>query len=128
MAESSSAVAQPPLTLMEMITAFLGRLPLGGRSGLLVAIVTTIIALSVMIWFATRPEYKVLFSGLPQEETGRVVEQLNKMKIPYRFGPGGTAVEVPSDRLYDLRLEMATLGFPKQGSGVGFEIFDKNTE
>ena len=106
---------------------FLERLPLSGRTGLVVAIVATILALSAMIWFATRPEYKVLFSGLPQEETGRVVEQLNKMNVPYQFGPGGTSIDVPADKVYDLRLEMATQGFPKQGSGVGFEIFDNGS-
>lgn len=125
MAESSSAVTQPPLTPMESMVGFLGRLPLSGRTGLLVAVVATVLALSVVIWFATRPDYKVLFSGLPQDETGRVVEQLNKMNVPYQLGPGATSIDVPADQVYDLRLEMATLGFPKQGSGVGFELFDK---
>ena len=125
MAESPSAVAQPPLSPMESMIGFMGRLPLGGRTGLVVAVIATIVALSIMIWFATRPDYKVLFSGLPQDETGRVVEQLNKMNIPYQFGPGGTSIDVPAEKVYDLRLEMATLGFPKQGSGVGFEIFDQ---
>lgn len=127
MAESSSAVVKPPLTPMESIIGFLRRLPLSGRTGLVVAVIATILALSVVIWFATRPEYKVLFSGLPQDETGRVVEQLNKMNVPYQFGPGGTSINVPAEKVYDLRLEMATLGFPKQGSGVGFEIFDKGS-
>lgn len=125
MAESSFAEAQPPLTPMESFIGFLGRLPLRGRTGIVVAAVATVLALAIMIWFATRPSYKVLFSGLPQDETGRVVEQLNKMNVPYQFGPGGSSIDVPADRVYDLRLEMATLGFPKQGNGVGFEIFDQ---
>jgi flagellar M-ring protein FliF len=32
---------------------------------------------------------------------------------------------VPSDKVYELRLELASQGIP-QGGGVGFEIFDKN--
>lgn len=127
MAEPSFAAPQPPLTPMESFLGFVSRLPLRGRTGLVVAAIATIMALSVMIWFSTRPSYKVLFSGLPQEETGRVVEQLNKMNVPYQFGPGGTSIDVPAEKVYDLRLEMATLGFPKQGTGVGFEIFDKGS-
>ncbi|MBF0183512.1 MAG: flagellar M-ring protein FliF [Magnetococcales bacterium] len=127
MAESPAVVPQTPMNLIDTATRFLAQLPLGGRNGLILAIGTTLLALTVMIWFATRPAYKMLFSGLPQEETGRIIEQLNKMKVPYQIGPGGTSVDVPADRVYDLRLELATQGLPKQGSnGVGFELFDKS--
>ncbi|MEO5340455.1 MAG: flagellar M-ring protein FliF [Magnetococcus sp. MYC-9] len=125
MAETSTVVPPPPTNLIDSAARFMSQLPLGGRNGLLVAIGATLLALSVMIWFATRPAFKVLFSGLPQEEAGRIVEQLNKMKVPYQIGPGGTSVDVPADRVYDLRLELATQGLPKQGNGVGFELFDK---
>ncbi|MBF0461499.1 MAG: flagellar M-ring protein FliF [Magnetococcales bacterium] len=125
MAESPVVVTQPPPNLINSVARFMSQLPLGGRNGLLLAIGATVLALSVVIWFATRPAYKLLFSGLPQEETGRVIEQLNKMKVPYQIGPGGSSVDVPADRVYDLRLELATQGLPKQGTGVGFELFDK---
>ncbi|MBF0161205.1 MAG: flagellar M-ring protein FliF [Magnetococcales bacterium] len=127
MAESPTAVTQPSgNNLLDSAARFMAQLPLGGRNGLLLAIGATILALSVVIWFATRPAYKVLFSGLPQEETGRIIEQLNKLKVPYQIGPAGSSVDVPADRVYDLRLELATQGLPKQGNGVGFELFDKN--
>ncbi|MBF0401041.1 MAG: flagellar M-ring protein FliF [Magnetococcales bacterium] len=125
MAESPTVATQQSTSIVDTAARFMAQLPLGGRNGLLLAIAATILALSVMIWFATRPAYKVLFSGLPQEETGRIIEQLNKLKVPYQIGPGGTSVDVPADRVYDLRLELATQGLPKQGTGVGFELFDK---
>ncbi len=125
MAESPAVVPQTSSNLMDSVVRFMSQLPLGGRNGLLLAIGATVLALSIMIWFATRPAYKMLFSGLPQEETGRIIEHLNKMKVPYQIGPGGASVDVPADRVYDLRLELATQGLPKQGTGVGFELFDK---
>lgn len=127
MAESAAATfpLRPP-TPMESITRFFENLPLGGRNGLMAALFATVLALTAMIYFATRPAYKVLFSGLPQEEAGRVVEQLNKMNIPYQLGLGGGSIEVPADKVYNVRLEMASQGFPKQG-GIGFEIFDKGS-
>ncbi|MBF0346553.1 MAG: flagellar M-ring protein FliF, partial [Magnetococcales bacterium] len=109
----------------EAFTRFLENLPLGGRNGLIIAIIATVIALTSVIWFITRPSYKVLFSSLPEAEAGRVVEQLNKMNAPYQLGLGGTSIEVPADRVYDLRLEMATQGLPKKGTGLGFEVFDQ---
>ncbi len=125
MAESSTATLEPA-TPLDSLNQFLERLPLGGRTGLLVAVGAMMIALTAIIWFATRPSYQVLFSGLPEAEAGRVVEHLIKNNISYRLGIGGTTIEVPADKVYDLRLEMATLGLPKQATGMGFEIFDKD--
>ncbi|MBF0455754.1 MAG: flagellar M-ring protein FliF [Magnetococcales bacterium] len=130
MAESPSAAAMAgttPESPMEGFTGFLERLPLGGRNGLIVAIIATILALTAVIWYTTRPTYKVLFSGLPEQETGRVIEELTKTNIPYRLSLGGTTIEIPSEKVYDVRLQLATLGLPKQNSGVGYEIFDNGS-
>ncbi|MBF0414904.1 MAG: flagellar M-ring protein FliF [Magnetococcales bacterium] len=127
MAESatSASTSGKNETPAEAFTRFLENLPLGGRNGLIVAIIATVIALTAVIWFVTRPSYKVLFSSLPEAEAGRVVEELTKLNVPYQIGLGGTSIEVPADRVYNLRLEMATMGLPKKGTGVGFELFDQ---
>ncbi|MBF0434297.1 MAG: flagellar M-ring protein FliF [Magnetococcales bacterium] len=127
MAESATSASSTGKneTPAEAFTRFLENLPLGGRNGLIVAIIATVIALTAVIWFVTRPSYKVLFSSLPEAEAGRVVEELNKLNVPYQIGLGGTSIEVPADRVYNLRLEMATMGLPKKGTGVGFELFDQ---
>lgn len=104
----------------------LSSLPLGGRTGLLVAVAATTLAIASVIWYGTRPEYKLLYANLPEQEAGRVVEQLGKMNIPYELGGGGTTIRIPDDKVYSVRLEMATQGIPK-GEGVGFEIFDQST-
>ncbi|MBF0611414.1 MAG: flagellar M-ring protein FliF [Magnetococcales bacterium] len=117
MADSGSDSA----SLMRLLSG----LPLGGRNGLIVAAVATLLALSSLIWFATRPAYKTLFSGMPEEEAGKVVEMLNKMNVPYQLTGKGTTIQVPGDRVYDLRLELATRGIPKKVEGAGFELFDK---
>ncbi|MBF0381577.1 MAG: flagellar M-ring protein FliF [Magnetococcales bacterium] len=129
MAESTSAAAlgttqEAP---MEGFTSFLESLPLGGRNGLIIAIIATILALTTVIWYTTRPTYKVLFSGLPEQETGRVIEELTKSNIPYQVSLGGSTIEIPTDQVYDVRLQLATMGLPKQNSGVGYEIFDQGS-
>jgi flagellar M-ring protein FliF len=83
---------------------------------LCVAIVT-----GVYMW-TERVDYQVLFSNVSQEDSGQVIGKLKEMKIPYRVE--GNAISVPSDKVYELRLELASQGIP-QGGGVGFEIFDK---
>lgn len=75
----------------------------------------------IMLW-SQRIDYQVLYSNLSQEDAGQVIAKLKEMKIPYNVE--GNIIYVPSNRVYELRLELAAQGIP-QGGGVGFEIFDK---
>lgn len=53
-----------------------------------------------------------------------MVHKLKEKKIPYRLSQNGTAILVPKEQVYDIRLSLAAEGLPK-GGGVGFEIFDR---
>ena len=75
----------------------------------------------IMIW-SERIDYQVLYSNLGQEDAGQVVGKLKEIKVPFRVE--GNVIYVPSNKVYELRLELASQGIP-QGGGVGFEIFDK---
>jgi len=68
-------------------------------------------------------EYQVLFDQLSAEDAAKVVEQLEKDKIPYRI-PRDNVIEVPKDVVYKERITIASMGIPKEGH-VGFELFDK---
>ncbi len=74
--------------------------------------------------FAGRQEYAPLFSGLAMEDQAAIVEVLKDRKVDYRLDPGASAIMVPADDVYDLRIAMAGSGLPK-GSTVGFELFDE---
>lgn len=75
----------------------------------------------IMLW-TERVDYQVLYSNLSQEDAGQVITKLKDMKVPYKVE--GNVIYVPSNRVYELRLELAAQGIPT-GGGVGFEIFDK---
>jgi flagellar M-ring protein FliF len=75
---------------------------------------------------ASRPTYSVLFSNLEPEDAGAVTSKLRELKVDYRLSQGGRAIEVPADKVYDMRLSMATEGLPRGGS-VGFELFDRTS-
>ena len=55
-----------------------------------------------------------------------IVTKLKEKKIPYQLSDSGNSILVPSDKVSELRLELASSGLP-QGGGVGFEIFDSKT-
>ncbi len=85
----------------------------------------TAFALSAIIFslvLLNRANYQVLYSHISEEELGIVLQRLKELKVPYKVQNGG--ILVPSDKVYELRLQLASEGIPQNG-GIGFEVFDK---
>ena len=68
--------------------------------------------------------FRPLFQALAPEDAAGIVQKLRESGVEFRISENGTSVSVPSDRVAELRLEMAGLGLPKSGR-IGFELFDK---
>lgn len=84
----------------------------------------SLLAFVLLITVANRIDYKPLFANLNGEDAGEITKKLKEQKVPYRIAGDGRAILVPADKVYDLRLSLASEGLP-QGGGVGFEIFDR---
>jgi flagellar M-ring protein FliF len=72
-----------------------------------------------------KENYQTLFSGLSTEDASMIVTKLKEQKVSYQLGLGGTSIYVPKDKVYDVRLLLASQNALPGGSGVGFELFDK---
>lgn len=83
-----------------------------------------LVAFGGLFRFAGKTDYEPLFSGLRIEDQAAIVEVLKERKVDYRLDPGASAILVPADSVYDLRLTLAGSGLPKGGT-VGFELFDE---
>ena len=94
------------------------RLAVGG------VVLLSILFFSLLIVVANKTDYRALFANLTSEDAGEIVKKLKEQKVPYQLSGDGKAILVPSDKVYDLRLSLASDGLP-QGGGVGFEIFDR---
>ncbi len=79
--------------------------------------------IGIGIW-GTRPDFVTLYAGLEEESTGEVVKKLDEKDIPYKIGPNGSSIMVPSKYVRSLRVELATEGIPK-GTASGYELFDQ---
>lgn len=77
----------------------------------------------VMLW-SQRPDMQLLYARMGDKDAASVISYLQSQNIPHQVTSGGTAVMVPSDKVYKLRMDLAGKGIPS-GDGVGFEIFDK---
>jgi flagellar M-ring protein FliF len=98
-------------------------LPPSKRVTIALVSVITMVAIVSVVYYTNQIDYQVLFSNLSTEDAGNIVSRLQEKKVPYRVSQSGNAISVPSDRVSELRLELAASGLP-QGGGVGFEIFD----
>lgn len=103
--------------------AALAAMPLKKKVSLLAIIGLTVGGLIYLIQWSGRPTFERLYTGLSVDDAGMIVEQLKSQKVPYRITGGGSCIEVPAEKVYELRMVMASEGLP-QGSGIGFEVFD----
>ncbi len=85
-------------------------------------IIISIAALVILFSWLQTADYQVLFSNLADDDIGLIIQKLKEMKVPYKIEYSN--VLVPAHSVYDLRLQLAAKGIP-QGSGIGFELFDK---
>ena len=113
-------IGNNPITNMQQRFS---RLPQKNKIGIMVGVPMLIAVLASLLMWANQTSYRVLFSGLNDQDGGAIVEALNQMKVPYEFNTAGTSILVPSSKVYDTRLALASQGLPK-GSVSGFEAMD----
>jgi flagellar M-ring protein FliF len=75
-----------------------------------------------VLWNRER-DLRPLFTSLSPEDSGAIVARLRTSKVHYSVRDDGTIL-VPSARVAELRLDLATAGLPQTGR-LGFELFDK---
>jgi len=113
--------------MMKFAQSLLGlwkQLGVNQRVSLAVAALAVCGGMAAIVLWSRRPDYQLLYAQLGAKDAGAVVAYLDTQGVPYQVTAGGTAIEVPSDRVYKLRMELAAKDLPS-GDGVGFEIFDK---
>ncbi|HZZ58462.1 MAG TPA: flagellar basal-body MS-ring/collar protein FliF [Opitutaceae bacterium] len=100
------------------------QLGLNQRVSLVVAAIAVAGGMIALVCWSRRPDFQLLYGHLGDKDAAAIISYLESQNIPHEVTAGGTAVEVPSDQVYKLRMDLAGKGLPG-GDGVGFEIFDK---
>jgi flagellar M-ring protein FliF len=114
----NASLAPTPIRLAGPLSRFSPR-----AKALMMLSAAAIIAVVSAAWlWSSNPSYSVLFTNLSDRDGGAVIAQLSQMSVPYRNADGGTIL-VPSDRVHEARLKLASQGLPK-GSVVGFELME----
>lgn len=91
---------------------------IGGLAAVL--IITTLLLILTNI-----DRYEPLYSDLSATEAGQIADNLDAQNIPYKLADGGTTINVPSDQVDKLKVELAAQGIPKTGQ-IDYSFFGQN--
>ncbi len=109
---------------MDQLKQLLARLSM--RQRITIGIVAALVGGGLFFfarWNSER-DFKPLFTNLAPEDAGQVVTRIHETGVEYRLAQNGTTVMVPSGKVAEVRLQLASAGLPKTGR-IGFELFDK---
>lgn len=109
---------------IEQSQAFLAALNQKQKFVLGASVLATVGFLAVVMHFVGNGDLRVLYSGLPAAEAQEVVRRLGAKEIPYELSKDGTSISVPTGRIDEVRLQLASEGLPRSGR-QGYEMFDK---
>jgi flagellar M-ring protein FliF len=109
---------------MNQVTQLFGKLSNAQRIFLAAAVMAVVGGIVSLSHWNQERDFKPLFTGIASEDAGPLLAKLKESNTEYRLTDSGTTVLVPSGRVDELRIEMASAGLPKSGR-IGFELFDK---
>jgi flagellar M-ring protein FliF len=110
----------------ETVSAFFQGLSPGRKFSFIGISVGLLAAFVFLFMWASRTTYSPLVSNLSPEDSTSVIRYLRDKKIPFIVDESGKSVSVPPEKVYDLRLELASSGLAQTGV-VGYEVFDKQS-
>jgi len=94
------------------------------RSWALVAVALLVGLSAGLLWYALRPDWRILYVDLDPEDARQTAQILAQAQIPFEPSADGAGIQVPAAQLDKARLVTASKGGMKSGR-LGFEIFDK---
>ena len=109
---------------MEQLTELLAGLSTKQKASIVVAALLTVAGIVTFTRSRHEDDFRPLYSSMALEDASGVVQKLRETGVEYRLSENGSAVLVPSAKLAESRLALASAGLPKTGR-IGFELFDK---
>jgi flagellar M-ring protein FliF len=88
-------------------------------------IALAILTLFFLTYWATQPEYTVIYANLSEVEAGEIVQEIESRGISVQLSEDGRRISVPKTEATKLKLELAHAGIPRSGN-INYGIFSEN--
>ena len=109
---------------MDQLKKLIGSLSLRQQLTISAAVILVAFGIFGFVHWNRERDFKPLYSSLSAEDAGAIVAKLRESGIEFRLIDTDGTILVPSEKVAELRLQMATAGIPKSGR-IGYELFDK---
>src|SRR5437870_2159311 len=114
----------PSPSLIDQVRVFFTRYSLSQKLALAGSGAAVLALLWVLVFFMNRVEYQTLYADLDPQEAQGLVQKLTDLKVPYELSADGRTIKVASEKISEVRIQLASEGLPESGR-IGFEIFDR---
>lgn len=98
----------------------------GKKMGIIILGILMIVGSVSLVMWASKTEYKTLYTNLTPEDSQSIAQILEEGKIPYQMNDDGKTIKIPDEKVDYLRLEIAKKGV-SFNSTVGYEVFDQQS-
>lgn len=83
------------------------------------------LGVAVVLW-SQEPNYAPLYGSLAEQDSSQIVQALQQTGADFKLDQTTGAVLVPSSKLQELRMQLASQGLPSS-DGLGFEMLKQDT-
>lgn len=108
--------------LFEKITGYWKQLEKRQRRNLILVGVFFVLTVSLLSWFAFRPNYVVVFANQTPASLGELSQKLDELNIPNQVG--SDSISVPEQFQHEATMKLAMEGLPQTGT-LGYSVFDQ---
>lgn len=120
------AKAENPSPISAFTEGFI-QLPAFRQLGVLIGFAAVAaLGVALVLWSWT-PSYGILFGSLGEKEASEIASVLQQRGIEYKLDQRTGALMVPSAKIHEVRLQLASEGLPRS-SGMGLEILQQKQE
>ena len=96
------------------------------QKGAIIGAVVAIIALAgILTYYSTRTTMAQLFPEMSSTQVGQITEVLKAQGVSYELANGGTVILVPEEQVDDLKVSLASQGYPDSGE-IDSTFFTEN--
>ncbi len=108
--------------ILKQLRAIIQTMSAGKMMALFLLVALTVAGLVMFVNWSGQPDLVPLYKNLTPEDAGQIVAILRDKKIDYKLSHDGDTIQIPRERIYEVRLDLASQGLPR--GGTGFEVFD----